>query len=168
MNDWIRQTVSSSPISLSKIFVAPTTSAPVLVLRTFVRTRTFGICMGQRVVIRFLTLQGLCVSMITAQLKSVYGTEARTLSTVKKWHKCFADGETPRYDDPRCGRLITNDSAEAISSMLKERPSLSYRVLCRHFHIAERDLLANSSEYTWHEKVPSSLGSPCPGHESEG
>jgi hypothetical protein len=30
------------------------------------------------------------------------------------------------------------------------------------------DLLANSSWYTRHEKVPSSLGSPCPGHESKG
>jgi hypothetical protein len=34
MNDCIRQIISSSPISLSKIFVAPTTSAPALVLRT--------------------------------------------------------------------------------------------------------------------------------------
>jgi hypothetical protein len=56
---------------------------------------------------------------------------------VKKWQKRFAEGRTSLYDDPRCRKPLTNDLAEAISSVLKERPYLSRKVLCQHFHIAK-------------------------------
>jgi hypothetical protein len=95
--------------------------------------------MEQRAVIRFLALKGLCASAIAAELKSVYDPEALALSTVEKWRKRFGEGKTSRYDDPGCGRLqtITNDLAEAISSMLKEGPYFSCRILCRLFRIAK-------------------------------
>jgi hypothetical protein len=72
MNNCIRQTISSSPISLSKIFVAPTASAPGLVSGTSMRLCTFRIFVEQRAVIRFLTLKGPRASAIAAELKSVY------------------------------------------------------------------------------------------------
>jgi hypothetical protein len=50
MNDRIREKISSSPISLSTIFVVPTTSAPALVLRTSMHICTFGVFMEQRAV----------------------------------------------------------------------------------------------------------------------
>jgi hypothetical protein len=62
MNDCIRQTICSSPISLSKIFVVPSTSAPVLVFKTAMGVCTFRRLMEQRAVIRFLTLKGLYAS----------------------------------------------------------------------------------------------------------
>jgi AraC-like DNA-binding protein len=60
---------------------------------------------------------------------------------VKKWRKRFAERRTLSYDDPRCGKLLANDWAEAIPSMLKERPWLSCKALCRHFRIAKRTCL---------------------------
>jgi hypothetical protein len=93
--------------------------------------------MEQRAVIRFLTLKGLLASAISAELKSVDETEAFALSPMKKWSKRFAERRTSLYDDPMCGRPLTNDLTETISSMLKERPDLSCDVLCRHFRIAK-------------------------------
>jgi transposase-like protein len=92
--------------------------------------------MEQRAVIRFLTLKGFLASPISAEFKSVHETEAVALVTVKKWRTRFAERRPSRYDNPRCGRSFTNDLVETISSMLKERPSLSYKILCRHFRIA--------------------------------
>jgi hypothetical protein len=94
------------------------------------------ILMEQQAVIRFLILKGLRASAIAAELKSVYATEAVAISTVEKWRKRFAERRTSLYDDPRCGRPLTNDLAEVISSMLKERPYRSCKVLCRQFRIA--------------------------------
>jgi hypothetical protein len=148
MNDCIRQAISSSPISLSKIFVASTTSAPALVLRTSMRVCMFRIFMQQRAVIRFLTLKSLRASAIAAEPKLVYETEVFAFSTVKKWRKRFAEGRTWPYDDPRCDRHLVNDLTETISLMLKEKSYLSCKVLCRHFGIAKGTYLQ-----TFHDRL---------------
>jgi hypothetical protein len=93
--------------------------------------------MEQRTAILFPTLKRFPASAIPAELKSVYQTEALALSTMKQWCKHFAEGETSLSDDPRCGRRLLNDIAEAISSILKERLYLSFKVLCRHFCIVK-------------------------------
>jgi hypothetical protein len=136
MNDWIRQAISSSPICLSKIFVAPTMSAMALVLRISVRVCTFRIFLEQRAVILFLTFKDLHDSATAAEFKSVYETEALVLSPVKKWRKRFAEGRTSLYDDPWCGTYLTIDFTQAVSSLLKERARLSCKVFCQHFRIA--------------------------------
>jgi hypothetical protein len=92
------------------------------------RVCTFKIFMEHRAVICFLTLKGLRPTAIASELQPVYKTGPLALSTVKKWRKGFAEGRTRTRtsfsDDPRCGRplTITNGLAEAICSMLKERP----------------------------------------------
>jgi hypothetical protein len=101
------------------------------------RVCTFRILLEQRAVIRLLTLKGLHAFAITAELKSVYGTGALAISTVKKWSKRFLEGRTVQCGGPRCGRSHTSDLAEAISSLLKERPYLSCEVLFGHFRIAK-------------------------------
>jgi hypothetical protein len=134
--DCIRQTISSSPVSLSKRFVAPTTSAPALVLRMSMRARTFMIFLEQRGFIRFLILKSLHASAIAHELKWVCETEALALSTVKKWRKCFAEGRTSLYDNPMCGRHFLCVEGEAVPFM---QGSLSAFPHCK------RDLFANSS-----------------------
>jgi hypothetical protein len=84
MNEYIRQLISSYPVSLSTLFVAPTTSAPALVLRTSLRACAFRIFMEGRAAIHFITLKGLRASAIAAELKPVYETEALAFSTVNK------------------------------------------------------------------------------------
>jgi hypothetical protein len=71
MNNYIQQTLSSPLISLSKIFVAPTTSAPALAFRTSMRVCTFRTFFEQGAVIHFLTLKDLRASAIPAELKSI-------------------------------------------------------------------------------------------------
>jgi hypothetical protein len=93
--------------------------------------------MEQPVVICFLRLKGLRASANAAGLELVYETEALALSIVNKWCTRSAEGRTARYDDPSCGSPVINDSAEAISLVLKERLCLSCTVLCRHFRIAK-------------------------------
>jgi transposase len=91
----------------------------------------------QREVIRFLTPKALRASAVAAEFRLVDETEALALATVKKWCKRFAEGRTSLHDDPRCGRPLTNDLAEAISAMLKERPDFLCKFLYRHFRIAK-------------------------------
>jgi transposase len=97
--------------------------------------------MEQRAVIRFFTLKGLKVKEIRAELESVYCPEALALSTVKKWRKRFQEGRTNLIDGRRPGRPVTHDLAEAIQSMLAERPFLSWKVLCRHLGIGKATCL---------------------------
>jgi hypothetical protein len=109
INDDIRQKISSSPISLSKIFTAPITSAPALVSRTSMHVCTFRLLIEQRAVMRFLTFKSLLAPAIAAELQSVDEIDAFALPTVKKWRKRFAERRTLSYDDPRCGKLLAND-----------------------------------------------------------
>jgi hypothetical protein len=97
--------------------------------------------MEQLAVIRFLTLKGLKSKAIQIEPESVYGTDACKLSLVKKWRLRFLQGRTTLFDDPRYGRPLTQDLAEAVRSMLAQRPFTSRKVLCRHFRIAETTYL---------------------------
>jgi transposase len=74
--------------------------------------------MEQREVILFFTLKELKAREIQAELESVSGPEALTLSTVKKWRKRFQEGRTDLIDDPSPGSPVTQDLAGAIQSML--------------------------------------------------
>jgi hypothetical protein len=141
MNDYVRQIIPSCPIPLSKICLAPTTSTLPLVLRMSLPVctfRIFRIFLEQRAVIRSLARKSFCASAIATELQPIDGTEALALSTVKKWRTRFAERRTSRYDDPRGGKHLTKDLAKVISFMLKNRPYLSCKVLCRYFGIAKR------------------------------
>jgi transposase len=87
------------------------------------------------VVIRFFTLKGLKARTIQLELVSVYGLDALALSTMKKWRRCFQQGRTDLFDDPRSGRPLMHDLGEIIRSVLEERSFTSYKVLCRHFRV---------------------------------
>jgi transposase len=123
------------------------------------RVCTLSVFMEQRVVICFLTRKGLRASAIAAELKLLAETEALALSTVKKWCRRFAEGRISLYGDPRCERPLTNNLVEAISSLLKERPHLSCKVLCQHFRIAKRTCFRILHD-TLGVKNPISVGFP--------
>jgi hypothetical protein len=55
---------------------------------------------------------------------------------VKKWRLRFLQGRTALCDNPRAGRSLTQNLAEAVPSMIGGKPFTSCRVLCRHFRIA--------------------------------
>jgi transposase len=93
--------------------------------------------MEQRAVLRFLTLRGLNPQQIHSELESVYHEDALPLPTIYKWHARFRDGRTELSDDPRSDSPRRSDLAEAISSMLEERPFLSCKLLSQYFRIAK-------------------------------
>jgi transposase len=93
--------------------------------------------MEQRAVIRFLSLKGFKARAIQGELQSGYGPDACQLTAVKKWRARVLQGRTDLFDDPRSGRPLTHDLAEAIRSMLTERPFSSCKMLSRHFGIAK-------------------------------
>jgi hypothetical protein len=86
-------------------------------------------------------LKGLKAEAIQAELEFLYGTDACKLLMVKKWLLRFLQGRTTLFDDPRSGRLFTQDLDEAVQSMLAERLFTSCSVLCRHFRIAKKTCL---------------------------
>jgi transposase len=97
--------------------------------------------MEQRAVLRFLTLKELNPRQIHSELESVHHEDALAMPTIYKWHARFRDGKTELSDDPRSGRPRRSDLAEAISSMLEERPFLSCKLLARHFRIGNATCL---------------------------
>jgi hypothetical protein len=125
--------------------------------------------MEHRAVIRFLSLKGLKARAIQGELQSVYGPDACQLTAVKKWRGRFLQGRTDLFDDPRSGRPLTHDLAEAIRSMLTERPFSSSKMLSRHFRIANATCLRIRHDQLGLKKfylswVPHSLSPP---HKAE-
>jgi hypothetical protein len=126
------------------IFVVSTACAPALILGTSLRAFTFRIFREQRTIIRFPTPKGLRASTIAAELKSVYDTEAFTISTMKKWRKRLAEGRTSLCDDRQWKTTYQGlirihflyVEGEAVSFMQGFLPALPH---CRG------SLLANSS-----------------------
>jgi hypothetical protein len=92
--------------------------------------------MEQGAIIHFLTLNGLKARAIQGKLQSVYGPDACRLTAVKKWRVRFLQGRTDLFDDPRSERPLMHDLAEAIRSMLTERPFSSCKMLSRYFRVA--------------------------------
>jgi hypothetical protein len=97
--------------------------------------------MEQRAVIRLLTLKGVSLRTIMAEVESVDQTKSLALPTAKKWRKRIAEGITSLCGQPRSGRGLTSDLAEDISSMLKRWLVLACKILCRHFRIARATCL---------------------------
>jgi hypothetical protein len=65
------------------------------------------ICIGQRVVIEFLTAEGSSPIEIHRCLRSVYGEDAIDVSLVRCWVCCCTSSEKDIGDRPRRGRLAT-------------------------------------------------------------
>jgi hypothetical protein len=67
----------------------------------------------------------------------MYEADVFAFVPVKDSRKHFTEGRISMCDEPRSRRPLTDDVTDAIGSMLKERPFISCKVLCRHFHIAK-------------------------------
>jgi transposase len=93
--------------------------------------------MEQRAVIRFFILKGLSPRDIHTELKSAYGDEALCLHAVYKWHERFMQRRMELFDNPRFGRPLQNDLADAHRAMIEEFPFTSCKHLCIHFKIAK-------------------------------
>jgi transposase len=76
-------------------------------------------------VVKFLFLQGKRFKVIHAELSEVHEEAAVSLATVKRWCRCFKDGNFSLDDEFRSGRR-RDDIGEAISQFVDKEPSLLY------------------------------------------
>jgi hypothetical protein len=94
--------------------------------------------MEQRAVARFLTLKGLNTPLIHSELESVYQEDALALWAIYKWRRRFRGGSTGRL---KIWQARKSDLTEPISSISKERPSSSCKLIARHFRVAKATCL---------------------------
>lgn len=76
-----------------------------------------------RAVIKFLTKENVSPKEIAERMEQVYGQDAPSYSTVKKWAALFRMGRTELEDDPRSGRpstAITEANVEKIEKMVMQ------------------------------------------------
>jgi transposase len=91
--------------------------------------------MEQQAVVRFFTLKGLSPRDIYTELESVYMDETLCLHTVYKRHERFMQGRMELFDDPRSGRSLQNDLADALRPTIQEFPFTLCKSLCIHFRL---------------------------------
>lgn len=70
-----------------------------------------------RSVIKFLTLKGLEPNQIIIEMQSVYGNDAPSLSTIKRWNNEFKRGRQSLLDDERSGRPPTSTNEDKIQAV---------------------------------------------------
>jgi hypothetical protein len=92
--------------------------------------------MEQRAIVRFFILKSLNPRDIRTELLSVYGPNALALSMMYKWYQLFVDVRIELCDDPRSGRPLRNDLAEALGAMLQECTFTLCKKLCAHLRLA--------------------------------
>jgi transposase len=97
--------------------------------------------MEQRVIVRSLTFKGLKAKKIEMELTNVYGDEALQISIVTNWRTRFLQRRTELGDDPRSGRPIDSDLTQGIAEIIRERPFLSCKILCKHLRVSKETCL---------------------------
>jgi hypothetical protein len=87
-----------------------------------------------------LALKKLSAKANRTEFEAVYGYEALSLSTVKKWRKCFANGRITLGDDPRSGIPPESDMTESMRALLEEIPLVSCKRMCQKLRISKSDV----------------------------
>lgn len=119
--------------------------------QTIKRIMSHATKLEQRSVIRFLMQQGQSCSNIHTSMVDTCGTDAPSLSTVKKWVWEFKHGKTSLEDDPRSGRptsAVDDAHVNAVQSLVKENRSISTRSIA-----LELDISATSVRRILHEEL---------------
>lgn len=87
-----------------------------------------------RAVIKFLNLKGKINDEIKAELDSVYGNQAPSIATVKRWTAEFKRGRTSIFDEPHEGRpkeVMTEEIIEKVHDMVLDDPKSKVRELAK-------------------------------------
>lgn len=104
-----------------------------------------------RSVIKFLTKEGSLPSEIYDRMVNVYGNDAPSLSTVKKWAALFKAGRASVQDDPRSGRpveVVTDEKCDAVRRLVEEDRRIKV------FQLAEEvGISVGSVETILHDKL---------------
>jgi hypothetical protein len=86
----------------------------------------------QQIVLKFLFLKGLRYEAAQAELSSVLGQQAYSLSQTKRWIRRFADSDLSCEDEDRSGRPRSYPT-DGICRQLDKCPFISAKILAKHF-----------------------------------
>jgi hypothetical protein len=95
----------------------------------------------QCAVVRFFTVRRLTPKAIHTELMSTYEEDALAFRTIYKWYYRFKEGRIDLDDDPRPGRLLSDDLTQAITAMIKERPFIFCKVFYHYLRITKHTCL---------------------------
>jgi histone-lysine N-methyltransferase SETMAR len=102
-----------------------------------------------RAVIKFLTKKGRATADIQTELQEVYGDNAPSYSTIKKWASEFKQGRESLEDDPRSGRpstSTTDGNVDFIEELVMRERQISVRRVANELGISKTvvaDILKN-------------------------
>jgi hypothetical protein len=85
--------------------------------------------------------QNLSLIVIQAEFTSASENEALCLSTIWKWHYCFAERRTESCNDPRSRNPLCNELDEIFAVMIQEWPFASCKIFSFHFRITKQTCL---------------------------
>jgi hypothetical protein len=88
-----------------------------------------------------MTPATLIARVIAAELELMYQVDVLAFLTRKNSRRRFAEGRISMSDERRPGKPLVNGLSEAIGCMLKKKPFILCKVLCRHFHIGKASCL---------------------------
>ena len=88
-----------------------------------------------RIIIEFLVLQGNSNSVISKQLKNVYGDDAPCLKTIETWAAKVRRGEKVLEDKPRSGRPKRSDLCIPIQNLLDKEPFISAKKISQYLRV---------------------------------
>ena len=92
-----------------------------------------------RAYIKIRSLLGDTPRNIFNDLSRVYGSEACSESTVKKWSLRFREGRESIKDDPRAGRPITattSNNISLVSKIIEEYPHITIESIANHLDLS--------------------------------
>ena len=93
----------------------------------------------QRVVVRFLTAEGVSQHEISRRMTAVYGEHCISLATVKRWSKRFTEGHESCKDDPRPVQshlAITPDTTAQVDELIRQERRISIDELTERVNIS--------------------------------
>jgi hypothetical protein len=97
--------------------------------------------MEQRAVVPLLSLKGLKAKEIEMELTSIFRDEALLISAVKKWRRRFLRKRTELGDELPSRSPINSGLIHVIIDLIRERPFLSCKILCRHLRVSKERCL---------------------------
>jgi hypothetical protein len=100
----------------------------------------------QRVIIRFLTNEGIEADQIHVRLCAQFGEQTYALRTIRTWILEIRRGRQDMHDEPRSGRPVLDHIDTKIVSMLEKAPFESARSIAQVLNVDHATVLHHLTE----------------------
>lgn len=107
----------------------------------------------QRIIIKFLTNEGVNSTEILTRLRAQYGDQCLSKSRVFEWSKSFRDGRTHVANEPHVRRAATSvnrENEEKVNALIQEDRRVTVRQISQNLQISVgsvEEIIKNKLEY---------------------